>query len=91
MKESEVHNQFQQVLWYLYQWHRPFSLSEVIKDSMFHKFQTRLSELEAIHGEIATRTKVNFTNRFGRSSYYYYYEAIDRDQIKTLFYKYGAL
>ena len=88
MKESEVRNQFQQVLLYLYQWHRPFSLAEVIRDSMFHKFQTRLSELEAIHGEIATRTKVNFTNRFGRSSYYYFYEAIDRVKIKELFYKY---
>ena len=92
MKESEVHNQFQQVLWYLYSWDRPFSLAEVIKHSMFYKFGSRMSEIDCKEMNlIGTRTKVNFTNRFGRSSYYYYYEAIDREQIKTLFYKYGGL
>ena len=91
MKESEVKNQFQQVLFNLYNIKVPFSLKTMIKLDMFVKFQTRLSEIESRHGQIATRTKVNFTNRFGRSSYYYYYEAIDREQIKTLFYKYGGL
>lgn len=72
----KINNQHQQVLWYLTNL-RSFSLKDVIKDSMFYKFQTRLSEIESEHGILANRQKVQFTNRFGRKSNYYVYRCID--------------
>ena len=56
-------NQHQQVLWYLINWDK-FSLLDILKDSMFHKFQTRLSDIELEHGSITKKTKKSFTNRF---------------------------
>ena len=44
-------NQHQLPLYYLYNWDS-FSLKDVINDSMFFKFQTRLSELEKKHGTL---------------------------------------
>jgi hypothetical protein len=81
-------NQHQQVLWYLYNWNE-FSLKDVIVDSLFHKFQTRLSEIETKEmTNIAKRKTVKFINRFGNKSDYFLYSAIDKEQIKMLFDKY---
>ena len=67
-------NQKQLVIYYLKRgW--SFSLKDVINDTMFFKFQTRLSEIEQEFGTIATRTKINFKNRFGRKSKYNVYTA----------------
>lgn len=80
----KIKNQHQQVLWYLINF-KQFSLSDVIKDSMFHKFQTRLSELENEHGILATRIKQSFVNRFGRTSQYNLYQAIDVEKCKSIY------
>lgn len=84
MKEPK--NQHQLVLWYLLNMNG-FSLRDVINDSMFFKFQTRLSELEKEHGTLAKRNKVKFTNRFGHSGIYYVYSAIDKEKIKSIYNK----
>ena len=84
MKEPK--NQHQLCLWYLLNMNG-FSLRDVINDSMFFKFQTRLSELEAEHGILAKRNKVKFTNRFNHSGIYYVYTAIDKEKIKSIYNK----
>lgn len=83
-------NQHQQVLYYLINWDE-FSLKDVINDSMFHKFQTRLSEIEIdCCCFIAERKKVEFTNRFGRKSNYNTYSAcISKEKLIELFEKYN--
>lgn len=83
----EISNQWQQALWYLINW-KSFSLSEVINDSMFYKFQSRLSEIESEHGEICERSTKVFTNRFGRTSKCTIYECIDVDKARELILKY---
>lgn len=81
-------NQYQLALHYLY-FYKDISLKDVINDSMFIKFQTRLSEIETKEcAKIATRSSVKFKNRFGNKSDYYIYSAIDRRKIKELFFKY---
>lgn len=82
-----IKNQHQQVLWYLNEWDK-FSLVDVIKDSMFHKFQTRLSDIELEHGAITKKETKDFINRFGRKSKYTIYSAIDKNQIKSLLKQY---
>ena len=84
-------NQHQQVLWYLYNWDKPFSLKDVISDSMFYKFQTRLSDIENRYCcFIAERKQVEFTNRFGRKSNYNTYSAcIPKEKLIKLFEKYN--
>ena len=77
-------NQKEQVLYYLYYWDQ-FNMLHVLHDSMFLKFQTRLSELESKHGQLATREKVPFKNRFGHSGYYYTYKAIDKNKIREIY------
>ena len=78
-------NQYQLVLYYLYNKDN-FSLRDLINDSMFFKFQTRLSEIEKkINKSIATRERVRFTNRFGVKSSYNIYNAIDKNKIKELY------
>lgn len=77
-------NQNQQVLWYLYNW-KKMSLKDVINDSMFYKFQSRISDIEFEHGKIANRETIKFTNRFGRVSNYTVYQAIDKQKCKELF------
>ena len=77
-------NQHELTLWYLFN-KDAFSLREVINDSMFFKFQTRLSELEKEHGLLAKRTKVKFTNRFQHSGVYYLYEAIDKQKVLSIY------
>lgn len=74
-------NQQQLVLWYLIDWHnQPFSMKDVINDSMFYKFPARLSELEKKFGFLAERENVKFKNRFGNSSVFCLYKTIDRER-----------
>lgn len=80
-------NQHQQALWYLINW-KSFSLMDLINDSMFFKFQTRLSEIEQENGIVAERSRVKFTNRFGRKSSYYVYDCLDVEKCKELINKY---
>ena len=81
-------NQKQQALWYLINW-QSFSLLEVINDSMFYKFQTRLSEIESEHGAITEKAKRKFENRFGRKSNYLTYTCTNIEKAKELFKIYG--
>lgn len=83
---KKPNNQKELVLWYLYN-KDYFSLRDLINDSMFFKFQTRLSELEGIHGKLANRETYKFTNRFGHSSDYNIYSAIDKKQILEIYNK----
>jgi len=80
-------NQHQQVIWYLLNWQHWFSLKDVINDSMFYKFQSRLGEIEREHGTITNKKSKSFTNRFGRTSSYNVYTAIDRQKLKELYNK----
>ncbi len=82
-----IKNQHQQVLWYLINWDS-FSLMDLIKDSMFIKFQTRLSEIESEHGSLTTKTRVNFINRFGNTSSYLVYQCSNKEKSKLLIDKY---
>jgi hypothetical protein len=82
-------NQHQQVIYYLLVW-KKFSLKDVVNDTMFIKFQTRLSEIEKKHGEIASRDKIKFVNRFGRKSDYNVYSAcIDKNKLVEIFKSYN--
>jgi hypothetical protein len=83
-------NQYQQVIWYLYNWQN-FSIMNVINDAMFIKFQTRLSDIESdVSCLIASRTPKTFTNRFGRKSTYNVYSAcVPKDKLIELFEKYA--
>jgi len=83
----EIANQHQQALWYLINW-KSFSLTEVIDDSRFHKFQTRLGEIEQEHGEICERSTRKFINRFGRKSKYTVYECSNINKARELIIKY---
>tara|TARA_R110002049_G_scaffold4063_2_gene29297 strand:- start:7725 stop:7991 length:267 start_codon:yes stop_codon:yes gene_type:complete len=85
----EAKNQHQQVIWYLINWDE-FSLMDLINDSMFIKFQTRLSEIEnEVSCFIAERTRVEFTNRFKRKSTYNKYKAcIPKEKLIELFNRY---
>jgi len=78
-----IENQHQQVLWYLINRNK-VALMDVIKDSMFFKFQTRLSELESEHGNLTIKVRKKFTNRFGRESSFLEYTALDKEQLKKL-------
>jgi hypothetical protein len=82
-------NQHQLALWYLY-YYNDFDLKFVINDSMFFKFQTRLSEIECRSmTKIAKRTPKQFVNRFGRKSTYFLYSALDKQKLIKLFKDYG--
>lgn len=83
-------NQYQQALFYLYYWEN-FSLGDLIKDSFFYKFQSRLSEIENKEMSlIATRERKSFTNRFGNNSTFNIYNrCISKEKIKELFDKYS--
>ena len=76
-------NQHQQVLWYLINWNE-FSLKDIINDSMFYKFQSRLSDIELEHGTITEKTKEKFVNRFGRKSQYTLYKCTNKELAKQL-------
>jgi len=76
--------QKQQVIWYLYNWDE-LTLKDVINDSLFHKFQTRLSEIELKFGIITKKTRHTFTNKFGNSGSFYSYKAIDKNKLELLY------
>lgn len=78
--------QHQQVIYYLVNW-EGFTLSTIIKDSLFYKFQTRLSELEKEYGKLATRKQLKFTNKFGNKGKHYWYKAIDKNKCIEIFNK----
>ena len=80
----KIKNQHEQVLWYLYNWDK-FSLVDVIKDSMFFKFQSRLSTLESRYGTLAKREKKTVKNRFGRECTFYIYSAYRKQFIKQIY------
>jgi hypothetical protein len=81
-------NQHAAVLWYLIT--EPiFTMKTVINDSMFFKFQSRLSEIEQKHGTIANRERVKFRNKFGNKGSCNMYSAIDVDQLKQLYKEYN--
>lgn len=84
---KDVNNQHQQVLWYLINWDK-FSLVDVIEDSVFIKFQTRLSDIELEHGSITKKTKKGFINRFDRPSEYTLYQCINKQKAIKLMKKY---
>jgi len=78
--------QHELALYYLIEWDN-FSLKDVINDSMFYKFQTRLAELEAKYGMLARRNRRMFISRFGMKRAYNEYQAIDKKQLINLFNK----
>ncbi len=81
-------NQHQQALWYLYNWDKWFSLKDVINDSMFFKFQTRLSEIEAeLNNTIALRKWKKFLKGDVKCKCYEY-KAIDKNYIKEIYDKF---
>ena len=78
-------NQHSEVIYHVFMKYG-FSLKDVINESMFFKFQTRLSEIEAKHGRITKKMRVKFTNKFGRkSSYLKYYKCVSNDRLLELF------
>lgn len=79
-------NQHELVLFYLYS-RNFFTLKDLIEDSMFFKFQTRLSDLEKIHGKLANRVRFSFVNRFGHHGSYFVYSAIDKSKILSIYNK----
>lgn len=85
---KKIKNDYQLVLWYLYHWKKPFSLKDVINDSMFYKFQTRLSEIEKDFGVIAERKSIPFTKKTGRKSAYNVYSPIDKNKILDIYDKF---
>lgn len=84
---KNIKNQHQQVLWYLINFGE-FSLKDVINDSMFYKFQTRLSDIELEYGSLTLKTKKPFTNRFGRKSNFTLYKCSNIALAKELLNKY---
>jgi len=82
-------NQKQLVIHYLLQ-NKGITLKDVINDSMFHKFQTRLSEIESIFGQIAERKRIKFTNRFNhKSDYLEYKRCVSVEKLKEINEYYG--
>lgn len=83
--KTKLKNQHHQVLWYLINWKFPFSLTNVINDSNFYKFQTRLGEIESEHGILTNKKRVKFVNRFKRNSSFIVYKCINTEKVKELF------
>lgn len=83
-------NQYQQAIWYLHRWNE-FSLLDVIKDSMFFKFQSRLSEIEGDNFIcLANRKREGFINKFGtKSTYNLYSRSVSKEKLAELFFKYA--
>lgn len=82
-------NQKQQVIYYLY-YNESVTMKHVINDSMFFKFNTRLSELENKLGHsITNKDRVKFTNRFGKkSSFINYSRCVTDKKLKEIFESY---
>jgi len=78
-------NQKQLVLWYLLNY-ESVTMKFVITDSLFFKFNTRLSEIRNEVGVITKKERVKFTNRFGRKSdYFKYSKSVTDERLKELF------
>ena len=86
ISEASPKNQRALVMFYLVNY-KDFSLKDLINDSMFFKFQTRLSEIENDIGyPIALRVKKSFINRFGRKSNFNLYNlCIDSNKAIELY------
>lgn len=84
---NQVKNQKQQVLFYLYNNQKPFSYLNILNDSRFVKFQSRLSDLEHEHGALTEKTREGFVNRFGNKGSYALYKTIDREKVLEIFNK----
>lgn len=78
MKTFAPKNQHQLVMWYLFNY-AEFSLKFVINDTMFFKFQSRLSTLELKHGTFTKKRRVSFTNRFGNPGSYLKYSISNKE------------
>jgi hypothetical protein len=76
-------NQHQLVLFYLMNYAK-FDLKFVINDSMFIKFQTRLSDLENEYGTFTKKEWKPFVNRFGHSSRYLEYSLSNKELAETI-------
>jgi hypothetical protein len=87
IRMKDVKNQHQQVLYYLINHNGWVTLKHVINLDWFHKFQTRLGELEDEHGQLVERKWFQFINRFGRKSRFLGYKAIDKKKCIELFNK----
>jgi len=82
-------NQKQLVIYYLLR-NKEITLRDVINDSMFHKFQTRLSEIEAVFGQIAERKRIKFINRFEHKSDYLEYKGcVSVEKLREIYNYYG--
>ena len=79
-------NQNQQVIWYLYNY-KKLTMKFIITDSLFWKFNTRLSEIENKLGfSITHKKRVEFINKFGRNSTYLEYsKSVPRKKLLELF------
>lgn len=78
-------NQHQLVIYYLLKW-KAFSLKDVINDTMFFKMQTRLSEIQKEFGQIVSKKKIKFINRFGRTSdYNVYSSSVSKEKLIEIF------
>lgn len=81
----QPNNQRELVLYYLIT-RKEISTKDAINDSMFFKFNTRLSELECdLSEQIANRREVKFTNRFGHNSSYLVYSAVDKEKLIEMY------
>ena len=89
MKEPK--NQYQLVIYLLYNEDKPFSLKDIINSMMFFKFQTRLSEIEnEMSCFIAKRERQKFVNRFGnKSTYNLYSRCVPKEKLFELYEKYN--
>lgn len=83
-------NQKQLVLYYLAIWEQ-VTMKNVILDSMFYKFNTRLSEIEnELMTNITTKKVVTFTNKLGNPAHYTVYKrCISLKRIAELFKKFA--
>ena len=78
-------NQKQQVIYYLYNY-ESITMKFVINDSMFWKFNTRLSEMEKKHGTFTNKKTIKFTNRFGRKSdFKMYSKCVSDEKLKEIY------
>lgn len=85
VKNLKPKNQKQLAIFYLLE-NSKVNMKFVINDSLFFKFNTRLSEIENTHGVITTKERVKFKNRFNRdSSYLDYSLAISKEKAVKLF------
>ena len=76
---KEPNNQKELALWYLLNY-QEVTMKQVINDSLFFKFNTRLSELENEYGVFTNKVRKTFLNRFKRGCSYLVYSIKDREK-----------